>query len=156
MKLRKNKMHRTKYIEDKILTLNHKHFYRFLQELHLTLNGVTVTNFFLISFSLRERTEATRELSMRRVAASSGKGGVMRRWRDGGRGHGGKAGFLIDRGQVLVLVRPSRPQLDFFVGGMITHRRLGFLSRLQKPREEPSGQTWRASWSACSEPRLGR
>ena len=37
---------KTKYIEDKILTLNHKHFYRFLQELHLTLSGVTVTKFF--------------------------------------------------------------------------------------------------------------
>ena len=151
--MNENKRHRAKYIGDKILNLNHKHFYRFLQELHLTLNGVTVTNFFLISFSLRERTEATRELSVRRVAASSGKSGVVRR-----RSHGGEAGLLVDRGQVLVLVlvRPSGPQLDFFIGSMITHRRLGFLSRLQKPREEPSGQTWRASWSACSEPRLGR
>ena len=103
--MNKNKRHRAKYIGDKILTLNHKHFYIFLQELHLTLNGVTVTNFFfLISFSLRECTEATRELSVRRVAASSGKSGVVRRWRDGSRSHGGEAGLLVDRGQVLVLI----------------------------------------------------
>jgi hypothetical protein len=32
------------------LTLNHEHFYRFSQEFHLTLNGVTVTNFLFLDF----------------------------------------------------------------------------------------------------------
>jgi|APCry1669189844_1035258.scaffolds.fasta_scaffold14707_4 hypothetical protein len=155
--MNENKRHRAKYIGDKILTLNHKHFYRFLQELHLTLNGVTVTNFFLISFSLRERTEATRELSVRRVAASSGKSGVVRRWRDGSRSHGGEAGLLVDRGQVLVLVlvRPACPQLDFFVGSMITHRRLGRRGSLHESWEKSPGQTRGPSRPSGSKSCLG-
>ncbi len=99
-----------------------------------------------------------RELSVRRVAASSGKSGVERRWRDGSRSHGGEAGLLVDRGQVLVLVlvRPAGPQLDFFVGSMITHRRLRHLGPLHESWEKSSGQTRGASRPPGSKPYLGR
>ena len=84
---------------------------------------------------------------MRRVAASSGKGGVVRRWRDGSQSHGGEAGLLVDRGQVLVLilVQSAGPQLDFFVGSMITHRRLRRRGSLHESWEKSSGQTRGAS-----------
>ncbi len=119
--------------------MNHKTFHRISL---FTLNGVTVTKLFAFFFSLelksiRQGTETTVELSVGRLTTGPGQGGVVRWWRSGSRGDGGKGGLLIDLRQVIV----GGPgcQLYFLIGDPIGDGGFRLIGWLETSGHEPSG-----------------
>ncbi len=79
----------------------------------------------------------TVELSVGRLAARPGQGGVVRWWRDGSRGDSGEGGLLIDLWQVIV----GRPgcQLYLLIGDPICDGGFRLIGWLETSRHESSG-----------------
>ncbi len=127
------------------------------QSFHFTLNGVTVTKLFRFSLelkSIRQGTETTVELSVRRLATRPGQGGVVQWWRDGSRNDRGEGGLLIDLRQV-VIGRPGC-QLHLLIGDPIRYGGFRLICWLETSGHESSGYPRRPPRTSCSKPGLGR